>query len=83
MMNKRKALDKNTPKGALVQQLEQTQARIHAWVEHPFRLIQAGVRARQGQAPGAGQERRLPGGAVHTVQSVDGAKASVEHRRAA
>ena len=26
MMNKRKALDKNTPKGALVQQLEQTQA---------------------------------------------------------
>jgi len=36
---KRKALDKSTPMGAILDQLEQIKARIRAKVEHPFRVI--------------------------------------------
>jgi IS5 family transposase len=36
---KRKALDKSTPMGAIMDQLEQAKARIRAKVEHPFRVI--------------------------------------------
>ena len=36
---KRKALDKSTPMGALMDKLEQVKARIRAKVEHPFRVI--------------------------------------------
>ena len=36
---KRKALDKSTPMGAIMDQLEQVKARIQAKVEHPFRVI--------------------------------------------
>ncbi len=36
---KRKALDKSTPMGAIMDKLEQTKARIRAKVEHPFRVI--------------------------------------------
>jgi IS5 family transposase len=36
---KRKALDKSTPMGAILDQLEQVKARIRAKVEHPFRVI--------------------------------------------
>ena len=36
---KRKALDKSTPMGAILDQLEQAKARIRAKVEHPFRVI--------------------------------------------
>ena len=36
---KRKALDRNTPMGAILDQLEQAKARIRAKVEHPFRVI--------------------------------------------
>ena len=36
---KRKALDKSTPRGAILDQLEQVKARIRAKVEHPFRVI--------------------------------------------
>ena len=36
---KRKALDKSTPMGAILDQLEQTKARMRAKVEHPFRVI--------------------------------------------
>jgi len=32
-------LDKDTPMGAILEQLEKTKARIRANVEHPFRLI--------------------------------------------
>jgi transposase, IS5 family len=36
---KRKVLDKSTPMGATLDQLEQAKARIRAKVEHPFRVI--------------------------------------------
>ncbi len=36
---KRKVLDKSTPRGAILDQLEQVKARIRAKVEHPFRVI--------------------------------------------
>jgi IS5 family transposase len=36
---KRKVLDKRTPMGAILDQLEQAKARIRAKVEHPFRVI--------------------------------------------
>ena len=39
MPGKRKAMDKSTPMGATLEQLEQTKARIRAKVEHPFRVI--------------------------------------------
>jgi len=35
----RKALDKDTPMGAIMDALEKTKARIRAKVEHPFRVI--------------------------------------------
>ncbi|GAB4088316.1 hypothetical protein GCM10028785_09850 [Hydrogenophaga soli] len=35
----RKALDKSSPRGAILDQLEQVKARIRAKVEHPFRVI--------------------------------------------
>jgi IS5 family transposase len=39
MPGKRKALDKDTPRGAIREKLEQTKASIPAEVEHPFRVI--------------------------------------------
>lgn len=36
---KRRALDKSTPMGAILDKLEQTKARVRAKVEHPFRVI--------------------------------------------
>ena len=36
---KRKVLDKSTPMGAILDQLERAKARIRAKVEHPFRII--------------------------------------------
>ena len=39
MPGKRKVLDKSTPMGAILDQLEQIKARIRAKVEHPFRVI--------------------------------------------
>lgn len=39
MPGKRKAMDKTTPMGALLEQLEKTKASIRAKVEHPFRVI--------------------------------------------
>jgi IS5 family transposase len=36
---KRRALDKSTASGALVDELERVKARIRAKVEHPFRVI--------------------------------------------
>ena len=36
---KRKVLDKSTPMGAILDQLEQVKARIRAKVEHPFRVV--------------------------------------------
>lgn len=36
---KRKVLNKSTPMGAIVDQLEQAKAHIRAKVEHPFRVI--------------------------------------------
>ena len=39
MPGKRKALDKHTPLGAILEKLEQTKASIRAKVEHPFRVI--------------------------------------------
>ena len=39
MPGKRKAMDKSTAMGALLEQLEKTKASIRAKVEHPFRVI--------------------------------------------
>lgn len=39
MPSQRKALDKDTPMGAIMDALEKTKARIRAKVEHPFRVI--------------------------------------------
>lgn len=39
MPGKRRAMDKTTLMGAILEQLEQTKARIRAKVEHPFRVI--------------------------------------------
>jgi len=39
MPGKRKALDKDTPMGAVLEKLEQTKASIRAKVEHPFRVL--------------------------------------------
>jgi IS5 family transposase len=39
MPGKRKALDKDTPMGTVLEKLEQTKASIRAKVEHPFRVI--------------------------------------------
>ena len=39
MPGKRKALDKTTPLGAILEDLEKTKASIRAKVEHPFRVI--------------------------------------------
>jgi transposase, IS5 family len=36
---KRRALDKSTPMGAIMDQLEQVKARVRAKVEHPFRVV--------------------------------------------
>lgn len=36
---KRKGLDKSTPMGAILDQLEQVKASIRAKVEHPFRVV--------------------------------------------
>ena len=36
---KRRALDKDNPVGAVLDQLEHVKARIRAKVEHPFRVI--------------------------------------------
>ncbi|MGC9237830.1 MAG: transposase, partial [Thiomonas sp.] len=36
---KRRALDKTTPLGAMLEKLEQIKARIRSKVEHPFRVI--------------------------------------------
>jgi len=36
---KRRALDKSTPMGAILDQLEQVKARVRAKVEHPFRVV--------------------------------------------
>jgi transposase, IS5 family len=37
--SKRKALDKDSPMGAILEKLEKTKASIRAKVEHPFRVI--------------------------------------------
>ena len=39
MPSKRKALEANTPMGAILEQLEKTKASMRAKVEHPFRVI--------------------------------------------
>ena len=39
MPGRRKAMDKSTPMGAILEQFEKTKARIRAKVEHPFRVI--------------------------------------------
>jgi IS5 family transposase len=39
MPGTRRAMDKSTPMGALLEQLEKTKASIRAKVEHPFRVI--------------------------------------------
>ena len=39
MPGKRRVLDKSTPMGAVLEQLEKTKASIRAKVEHPFRVI--------------------------------------------
>ena len=39
MPGKRKAMDKSTPMGAILEKLEKAKARIRAKVEHPFRVI--------------------------------------------
>ena len=39
MPGKRKALDKSTPTGAILDKLEQAKVRIRAKLEHPFRVI--------------------------------------------
>jgi len=39
MPGKRKAMDKDTPMGAILEKLEKTKASIRAKVEHPFRVI--------------------------------------------
>ncbi len=39
MPGKRKAMDKSSPMGAILEQLEKTKASIRAKVEHPFRVI--------------------------------------------
>ena len=36
---KRRALKKDTPTGDILDKLEQTKARIHAKVEHPFQRV--------------------------------------------
>ncbi len=39
MPGKRRALDKDTPMGAILEKLEKTKASVRAKVEHPFRVI--------------------------------------------
>jgi IS5 family transposase len=39
MPGKRRSMDKSSPMGALLEQLEKTKASIRAKVEHPFRVI--------------------------------------------
>jgi IS5 family transposase len=39
MPGKRRAIEEDTPMGAILDKLEQTKARIRAKVEHPFRVI--------------------------------------------
>ena len=39
MPGKRKAMDKSSPMGAILERLEKTKASIRAKVEHPFRVI--------------------------------------------
>lgn len=39
MPGKRKAMDKSTPTGSILERLEKTKASIRAKVEHPFRVI--------------------------------------------
>ena len=39
MPGKRKAMDKSTPMGSILERLEKTKASIRAKVEHPFRVI--------------------------------------------
>ena len=76
---KKKAMDKSTPRGAILEQLEKTKASIRAKVEHPFRVIrwQFGyVKVKY---------RRLAKNTVNVVavcavQPVDGAKTAFEYQ---
>ena len=70
----------DTLKSALVQQLEQPKARIRAWTERgPSQRPPGYVKVKyQGRA----RNHRPPGDAVRAIQSMDGAKANVEHGRA-
>jgi hypothetical protein len=53
---KRKVLDLSKPLDAIAEEIEQLKASVRAQVEHPFRVNQAAVRAREGALPWVGKE---------------------------
>ena len=77
--SKRKALDKNTPMGEIMDKLEQTKARIRAKVEHPFRVIKQQFGHAKVRYPGHGQEHGAADHSVWAEQSVDSAQTTFEH----
>ena len=71
--SKRRALDKNSPWGKLLDKAEQIKASVRAKVEHPLSNHQVPVRLYQGALQRIGQVHGATGHAVCAVQSLDGA----------
>lgn len=74
---KRKAMDKSTPMGAILEQLEKAK-HPHQGVA-PLSGHQAAVWLHQGQVPRAGEEHGQPDDAVRLVQFANGAQTTFEY----
>ncbi len=75
---KRRALDKNTPMGAIMDKLEKTKASIRAKVEHPFRVIKRQFGHVKVRYRGLDEEHGATAHAVRALQSLDGAAQAFE-----
>ena len=70
---KRRALDKQTKLGALLEKAEKFKVSVRAKVEHPFRVIKCQFGFTKSALQRAGQEHGAVDHAVCPEQSVDGA----------
>ena len=73
---KRRVLDKATPMGRVLDELEHVKARIRAKVEHPFRVIKRQFGHVEARYRGLAKNTAIAH-AVCTVQPVDGAQANL------
>jgi IS5 family transposase len=71
MPSKRKALDKDSPMGAVLEKLEKIKAGVRAKVEHPFRVIKCQWHYRKTRYKGL-FKNTMNRDAVCAVQFMDG-----------